>query len=59
MRKARTYVPFDVLAALGGAAGGQEVLSPPAGTQFVMRCSAGQTSTRVFAENANGTVKVH
>jgi len=59
MRDARGLLLFAVLAALGGAAGAQEVLAPPAGTEFVMRCSGGQTSTWVIAENANGTVKVH
>lgn len=44
-------------AALSAGALAQEVLAPPAGTEFVMRCGD-QQSTWVFAENANGVVKV-
>lgn len=48
----------SLLALLATAAAAQEVLAPPAGTEFVMNCSGGQQSTWVFAENANGVVKV-
>jgi len=59
MRVTRKGFVAGVLAALSAAASAQEVLAPPAGTEFVMHCSGGQKSTWVFAENANGTVKVH
>lgn len=57
MRTIRAGIVATVLAALAGAAGAQEIQAPPAGTEFVMRCGNEQ-STWVFAENANGVVKV-
>lgn len=59
MRVTRRELVAGMLAVLSAAASAQEVLAPPAGTEFTMRCEGGQQSSWVFAENANGVVKVH
>jgi len=59
MRVKRKGLFAGVMAALSAAAFAQEIQAPPAGTEFVMNCSGGQQSTWIFAENANGVVKVH
>ncbi len=51
-------LPAALLALFGAAASAQEIQAPPAGTEFLMKCTGGSESSWVIAENAGGKLRV-